>query len=122
MSHIINKSYLPPSGTVRGTLCAGVWRDLCQLITPADAPTASTLGMKLLQESLTLLGHRLSRLRLASKKTAYSMLCGEYASALGPFLCQLSTGMVCQWAEDIAMETGKVSQGMGVITKLIYCN
>lgn len=99
------------TGTAKGTLCAGVWQDLCQAITSPECPEASPLGMQLLHDSLHLLRKRFISLRLDSGKTAYSAVFGEYVPLIGQYLRQLCFSMVTRSEEDVTMETYRTSEG-----------
>lgn len=100
-----------PSGTERTSICKSAWADLCQVITSSETPSGCALGLQQLHESLDLLCRGFSGLRQNTGRTCYGLISSDYLPLIGHFLRQLCLGMISRWAEDIAMETAKSSQG-----------
>ena len=88
-----------------------VWQDLCDITTSPHCPEASTLGLQQIHDSLDLLSKSYISLRLSVRKTAYSAVSAEYVPLIGLFLRHLCYSMISKWAEDVAMEMSKMSQG-----------
>ncbi len=88
------------------------WADLCRVITsPALSPASCLLGLQQTQDSLDLLHHTHTMARLARRGCGYGGVASDYVPLVGLFLRQLCQGMVSKWADDVAMEMTKSSEG-----------
>ena len=106
-------------------MCVTAWEDLCRIIkslssSPSRDPSghapetaaSCSLGLQHIHDSLDLLYKTYHSLRVAQRGSAYSLITHDYIPPIGLFLRQLCRGMAIKWAEDVAMETAKSSQGM----------
>ncbi len=113
------------TGTESRSVCVSVWEDLCRVIkssspscdprsgghSPEVATPSCSLGLQHVHDSLDLLYKTYRSLRATGRGSAYSLIAPDYVPLIGLFLRQLCSGMVSKWAEDVAMETAKSSQG-----------
>ena len=120
------------AGTESRKICVAAWEDLCQVIkgpsplpshdpasTMEEVTSSCSLGLQHIHDSLDLFHKTYSSLRASRQASAYSLIAPDYVPVIGLFLRQLCRGMISKWAEDVAMETAKSSQGVYMVVVLL---